>query len=326
MQDLMFALNRVLPIVLLILLGFSLKKMKLISKSTLDNLNKICFRVFLPISLFKSVYTAEGLSGFNFKLIGFIVGSLIFIFLITLVLVSILVKDNRQKGAVLQAMVRPNYAYIGIPLAVSIAGPAGEQLAAMVALISIPLFNIMAVIALSIFVDNGEKKSIKQVLLKIAKNPLIHGVLIGMLCLIIRTIFIELNIDFRLTDISFLYEAIEKVAGASTPMALLTLGGLFEFNEIKRVGKKLITTIVVRQAIIPIILFSIVYFLFDFGSSEYAVLIAVFGAPVAVSSAVMAKEMGSDDELANQIVVWSTIVSSLTIFLLIFIFRLLNVL
>ena len=263
MQDLMFALNRVLPIVLLILLGFSLKKMKLISKSTLDNLNKICFRVFLPISLFKSVYTAEGLSGFNFKLIGFIVGSLIFIFLITLVLVSILVKDNRQKGAVLQAMVRPNYAYIGIPLAVSIAGPAGEQLAAMVALISIPLFNIMAVIALSIFVDNGEKKSIKQVLLKIAKNPLIHGVLIGMLCLIIRTIFIELNIDFRLTDISFLYEAIEKVAGASTPMALLTLGGLFEFNEIKRVGKKLITTIVVRQAIIPIILFSIVYFLFD---------------------------------------------------------------
>ena len=326
MQDLMFALNRVLPIVLLILLGFSLKKMKLISKSTLDNLNKICFRVFLPISLFKSVYTAEGLSGFNFKLIGFIVGSLIFIFLITLVLVSILVKDNRQKGSVLQAMVRPNYAYIGIPLAVSIAGPAGEQLAAMVALISIPLFNIMAVIALSIFVDNGEKKSIKQVLLKIAKNPLIHGVLIGMLCLIIRTIFIELNIDFRLTDISFLYEAIEKVAGASTPMALLTLGGLFEFNEIKRVGKKLITTIVVRQAIIPIILFSIVYFLFDFGSSEYAVLIAVFGAPVAVSSAVMAKEMGSDDELANQIVVWSTIVSSLTIFLLIFIFRLLNVL
>ena len=325
MQDFLFALNRVLPIVLLILLGFSLKKIKLISKSTLDNLNKVCFRVFLPISLFKSVYSAESLSGFNFKLIGFIVAALIIIFVVALILVSILVKDNKQKGAVLQAMVRPNYAYIGIPLAVSIAGTEGEQIAALVALISIPIFNIFAVIALSLFVD-GEKKSVKQVLLKIAKNPLIHGVLIGMLCLVIRSIFINLDIDFRLTDISFLYEAISKVAGAASPIALITLGGLFEFKEIKRVGKELTATIIARQVIIPLILFTIAYFLFDFNGAEYAVLIAVFGAPVAVSSAVMAKEMGSDEELANQIVVWTTISSSITIFLLIFIFRLLGIL
>lgn len=325
MQDFLFALNRVLPIVLLILLGFSLKKIKLISKSTLDNLNKVCFRVFLPISLFKSVYSAESLSGFNFKLIGFIVAALIIIFVVALILVSILVKDNKQKGAVLQAMVRPNYAYIGIPLAVSIAGTEGEQIAALVALISIPIFNIFAVIALSLFVD-GEKKSVKQVLLKIAKNPLIHGVLIGMLCLVIRSIFINLDIDFRLTDISFLYEAISKVAGAASPIALITLGGLFEFKEIKRVGKELTATIIARQVIIPLILFTIAYLLFDFNGAEYAVLIAVFGAPVAVSSAVMAKEMGSDEELANQIVVWTTISSSITIFLLIFIFRLLGIL
>lgn len=325
MQDFLFALNRVLPIVLLILLGFSLKKIKLISKSTLDNLNKVCFRVFLPISLFKSVYSAESLSGFNFKLIGFIVTALIIIFVVALILVSILVKDNKQKGAVLQAMVRPNYAYIGIPLAVSIAGTEGEQIAALVALISIPIFNIFAVIALSLFVD-GEKKSVKQVLLKIAKNPLIHGVLIGMLCLVIRSIFINLDIDFRLTDISFLYEAISKVAGAASPIALITLGGLFEFKEIKRVGKELTATIISRQVIIPLILFTVAYFLFDFNGAEYAVLIAVFGAPVAVSSAVMAKEMGSDEELANQIVVWTTISSSITIFLLIFIFRLLGIL
>ena len=82
----------------LILLGFSLKKIKLISKSTLDNLNKVCFRVFLPISLFKSVYTAESLTGFKFKLIGFIVVALIVIFILSLILVSIFVKDNKQKG------------------------------------------------------------------------------------------------------------------------------------------------------------------------------------------------------------------------------------
>ena len=167
---------------------------------------------------------------------------------------------------------------------------------------------------------------VNEKLLKIAKNPLIHGVLIGMLCLVIRSIFINLDIDFRLTDISFLYEAISKVAGAASPIALITLGGLFEFKEIKRVGKELTATIISRQVIIPLILFTIAYTLFNFNGAEYAVLIAVFGAPVAVSSAVMAKEMGSDEELANQIVVWTTIFSSITIFLLIFIFRLLNIL
>ena len=53
-----------------------------------------------------------------------------------------------------------------------------------------PLFNILAVIALSIFIrkEDNSKYSAKNILINIAKNPLIIGVMLGMACLVIRTL------------------------------------------------------------------------------------------------------------------------------------------
>jgi len=50
------------------------------------------------------------------------------------------------------------------------------------------------------------------------------------------------------------------------------------------------------------------------GVNEYPALVALFGSPVAVSSAVMATSMGADDQLATQLVVWTSIFSIFTIF------------
>ena len=55
-----------------------------------------------------------------------------------------------------------------------------------------------------------------------------------------------------------------------------------------------------------------------FRDAPLAVLLTVFAAPVAVSSFTMAQQMGGDDKLAAQIVVFCTLFSILTIFLLVF--------
>ena len=326
MQDLLFSLNKVLPIVLLISFGYFLRHIKLVTKSTLENLNKLCFRVFLPISLFKSVYTISSIKEFNISFILFIVVSILIVFIIGFVSVCLFVKDKNQKGVLLQALVRPNYAIIGLPLVEFIAGSEGMKVATLGTLISIPLFNILGTIALSSFVETEEKNSIGKTLLKIIKNPLILGVLAGMVVLLIRSVFINLDVSFRLTDLEFLYTFIDKTGSIASPLALISLGGLFEFSQIKRVRNKLITIVSLRQAIIPLVAFTIAYLFFSFTGAEYAVLIAIFGTPCAVSSAVMAKEMKNDGELANQIVVWTTLFSMLTIFILIYIFRSLGVL
>ena len=57
---------------------------------------------------------------------------------------------------------------------------------------------------------------------------------------------------------------------------------------------------------------------FTFGPEIYPTLIALFGTPVAVSSAIMAGEMKGDEQLATQLVVWTSICSIVTIFIMVF--------
>lgn len=332
MQDILFSLNIVLPIILIICLGYLVKRLNIISNEVFNGINKVCFRIFLPVSLFKSVYSASNIKDVKISFVLFIIITLILMFLIFLIAIKLTVKDDLQKGVILQGLIRSNYAIIGVPLAGSIAGSSGEALASIIAIVTIPIFNILATIALIIFVDNNntEKKeknikNIRNIFKNLITNPLLQAIFLGIVCLIVRMIFEKNNISFRLSNITFFYETISKIAGVSIPLSLFALGGLFEFSYVKKLKKQIIPTVLLRLVINPIIIFTISLILFNFSSSEYAVLIAIFAAPIAVSSAVMAKEMNNDGDLANQLVVWSTIFSGITIFLIIYIFRLMKI-
>ena len=80
-----------------------------------------------------------------------------------------------------------------------------------------------------------------------------------------------------------------------------------------------------RLIVVPFIMLFIGYKVLNFDKEVMAVLIGLFAAPVATSSAVMAKEMKNDGDYANQIVVWSTLLSMITIFVSIYVFRILGV-
>ena len=71
------------------------------------------------------------------------------------------------------------------------------------------------------------------------------------------------------------------------------------------------------MVVVPIVVFSIAIILNMFTNYEFATLIAIFASPIAVVSAIMAKEMNNDHLLASQLVVWSTLVSSVTIFIIV---------
>ena len=59
----------------------------------------------------------------------------------------------------------------------------------------------------------------------------------------------------------------------------------------------------------------------DFTAVEYPALVAIFGSPIAVSSAVMIGEIGGDDQYGAQLVVWTSVFSMFTIFLTVFLLR-----
>ena len=327
LKNLFFTLNAVMPIVCVIAVGYFLKTIRLLDEKFFPLLNKLCFRCFLPCLLFFNVYNVENLSEIQQygRVCIFVVISIIVVFLIGLAAVVIFVKDERQKGVMLQCIYRSNYAIIGISLAMSIsAGDSRPVVAASIlSSISIPIFNVLAIIALSIFAkeDDGKSVNFLSVFKKIITNPLILGVAAGFLCLLIRSLIGENSSGQKYFTIKqnlpFLYKSVAMLAQSASPVALIALGGNFTFSAVSRLKYKIIAGVLARTVIVPAVCLFVAY-KFSFTSSEFPALIALYGTPLAVSTVPMTAEMGSDDCLAGQLVVWTTLCSAFTLFVTIF--------
>lgn len=319
----LFACGAVLPIVLLIVLGYLLKRARLLGEPLLSGLNRVCFRVLIPILLFRNIYGGNGITPEDVRAVLFSTGVIAVAFVGGWCLVQATIKRPNQKGVVLQAIFRSNFAVIGLPLATTLFGEAGARTAALLSMVTIPLFNVLAVISLSVFVGDGAKKpSAREVLHNIITNPLILGVLAGVLVLALRALFARLGWAFRLTDIPGLYDAIDMAASAATPLALLVLGGQFELSAVRQLARPIVLGSVMRLVVVPAAALLAAYALFPgFGGAEYASFVALFGTPTAVSGAVMASEMGGDGELAGQLVVWTTLGSAFTLFFFVALLR-----
>ena len=325
-----FAANAVLPIVILIVAGFLLKKIGLLSKEFLDVGNKLTFRVLLPVMLFCNVYEIERLNEINVPFIIYGIAAVIVIFFIAIAVCCAFTKDGAKRGALIQAIFRSNYAIIGIPLAASLFGDMGAAAAGVMSAFCVPTFNILGVVTLTVFNGSSEKQGInvKKILLGIVKNPLIIGTVAGLAVLGIRELFLMWDIGFRLSDITFLYKSLENVKGICTPFALIVLGGRFEFSAVSKLWKEIVFGTVIRTVAVPVLGLATAFLLRDYlglSGEHFATYIGVFATPVAVASAVMAKEMGADDELAGQMVVWTSLVSAVTIFIYVTILRTLGV-
>ncbi|MCM1054221.1 MAG: AEC family transporter [Bacteroides sp.] len=319
-----FAANAVLPIVLMIALGYLLKRIGLLTPSFLDAGNKLTFRVLIPALLYFNIYGIGGFEEISFGFVLYGIAAVAVIFLIASAVTCLFTRDGGKRGALIQSAFRSNYAIIGLPLASALFGDKGAAAAGVMSAFCVPAFNILAVITLTIFNNSSEKGRIdvKKILIGIVKNPLIIGTALGLLTLGVRELFVSLDFGFRLKDIGFLYKTLENLKSICTPFALLVLGGKFEFSAVKRQLRYIVFGTLVRTVAVPVAALSAAYFFIPGLSGEhYAAYIGLFGTPVAVASAIMAKEMNADDELAGQLVVWTSLFSTATLFIYVAVFR-----
>lgn len=316
------ATEAVLPIVLLILLGIWLRRRKLLSDGFLETGNKLVFRLGLPCMLFINVYSIESLDAIRWDVVLYPSAAICLIFLLGIVTAVTTTAVPQRRGVVLQCTFRSNSAIIGLSLAAALGGAEAEAMAACMATVTIPLFNILAVISLSMFGKGDRKPHIGHVLLDIVKNPLIHGVLLGGICLLARWLQVRIfgEVVFALNrQARFLYTPLEWLKTLTTPLSLIVLGGQFAFSAVKELKKEIIVSTVWRVVLAPLIGIGGAVLLtklgvIQFGVNEFPGLVGLFGSPVAVSSAIMASQMDNDEQLATQLVVWTTVCSALTIF------------
>ena len=323
-----YTLHAILPILLTILLGYCVRRVGTWSDEFYRQLNSLCFRLFLPIQLFCNVYAIEDLSSMNWKMIGYLFGSVFFCLLVGLAAARLLVPDRRQQGVIVQVSFRSNQAILGLPLANALGGAAAMGFASMATSVCVPLFNVLAVIVLTVFGGDGSHKpTVRTLARRVLTNPLILGALSGLAVVIIRQFLPVVDGEPIFTiqnQLPSLFQTLTNLSQVASPVMLFVLGTRLNFSAVRDLLPRLVLGTALRLVICPVAVIAIAVALrqpLGLTSLEMPTLVAISSTPVAVSSAVMAQEMGCDDQLANQLVVWTSVLSTVSLFCIIYVMR-----
>ena len=307
MENLILSFNVVLPLFLCIALGYCLRLLNLLDEPTQKNINKLCFKVFLPIYVFNNLYTTNISAAFHPGLVILTMSGVLAVFCALMVLIPKIEPDNAKRGVMVQAIFRSNYALFGLPVAVSLCGEANVGPASLLIGFVVPIFNILAVVCLETF--RGGKPDVRKMLVGIAKNPLIIASVLGILANVLGVPLIS-GVQKSLTDLG-------RVA---TPLALVALGSGFRFRRMQEYTRQLIICIMGKLVAVPALMVAIAA-LIGYREELLVPVLVLFASPVATSSYTMAEQMNGDGTLAGSLVVLTTAFSILTMFLFIFVLK-----
>lgn len=309
MKSLIYSLNATLPVFFVILIGYFLRQTGMLNENFIEVANKFNFKVTLPVLLFSDIGATNIVKNFDgiFVLFCAVVTSISFwaIWFFT----RKFMKDKSMTGAFVQASFRGSAAVMAIAFVQNIYGTSG--MAPLMIIGTVPLYNIYAVIVLTFEGDNHTKgmDNIKKSCSSIMKNPLILGILAGMLVSL-------LNISFpKMVD-----KTLENFAVMATPLALVTIGAGFEGKKALAKVKPTMAASFIKLIVQPGLFLPLAVYL-GFRSQALIALIVMLGSPTTVSCYIMAKNMNNDDVLTSSVVVATTLMSALTLTMWIFIMK-----
>ena len=304
MENLKIAINAVLPLFLTMAVGYFLRQIHFVDEPLLKKLNKLVFNVFLPLLLFINIYQSDLESSFRLKTILTAVFSVLALFAILCAVVPLIEKDGPRRGVMVQGIFRSNYILFGAPLVFGVFGQQGMGTVSVISAFVVPLYNMLSVAALETFSQG--RVNLNKILKGIVKNPLIIASVLGILCLV-AGVPLPQAVEKTVSDLG-------KVA---TPLGLVSLGGFFKFSDTKRFFKQLVTVVTGRLIVCPAV-FLPIFIKMGFRDVELMALATMMGAPIAVSSFIMAQQQGADADLAGQAVAFTTLFSVFTMFVIIF--------
>ena len=308
MSNLIYSINATLPIFLLIILGKVLKTTKIINDEFTKTADRYVFRIALPALLFSDLTENNVGSAFDGKYVLFCFSVTIFSIAVLWGLTEKFMKNEEQKGALIQGSYRSSAAILGLAFINNMYDSVG--MAPLMIIGCVPLYNIFAVIILTLKGDNGGKKpNMKETFINVMKNPILLSILIALP-------FALLNLHFP----SFVNKAIGSVANTATPLALISIGASFEGKKALKKMKPTLLASFIKLILLASLFLPLAVF-FGYRNQELMALLVMLGSPTTVSSYIMAKNTGNDGILTSSIIVLTTLLSSLTLTLWIFVLK-----
>lgn len=289
------------PLFVFMMLGYYFKKKNYLSPSSTKQINILVFRYFLSIMCAETIYKANLREDVELLPVLVVAIGIIGIFLISWLIIPRFVKDKTQIPVMIQGIYKSNYAILGIPIAQSICGADNIGIVSVIAVILVPLNNCISAFIFEKYTGNAT--SVPKLLLNIIKNPLVVGSLIGLI----------LNLTGVRIPSWIMTGIVAKLGALATPLSMIALGASFEFSQIGKYKTMLTWAVIAKLLIVPGIIIPVAILLGIRSVALVGVMIYA-AAPNAVNSYSTAVAMGGDADLANEIVVLTSLLSMLTMF------------
>lgn len=282
-------------IFILIIVGFILKRKKLISDQGKSAITDLVINIILPCNIVKSF-----LITFNRSiLISFasilIISIIIQIFCTILGKVLYPNKTSGQKKVLRYGIICSNAGFLGNPIAQGVFGDMGLSLASV---FLIPQRIVMWSAGISMFSDSPDKKTLIK---KVLTHPCIIAVLLGLILMLVQ---IQLP--------SFLLSPLTHLSNCCTPLSMLVIGMILGDIDLRTmIDKDVISYSVLRLILMPLAVWA-ACLLFQINHLVTGVSVLLAAMPAGATTVILASKYEGDAPFATKIVVMSTLFSIVT--------------
>ena len=291
----------ILSIILMIGLGYFLKRIDFLSSKDIDPLNKIVMYILLPCMIFNALYNADMSLIPKLGILPFVI---LFSSLITGVVSYFILKqfnlDDKKLWAVLVTVMIANTAFMGYPVTLGIYGQDGFLRA-----IFCDIATLITFLALSFVLTLKFGGSVKKSIKKIALFPSLWAVILGILLNL-------LNIQIG----GVLENTINYLGQGAIPLIMIALGLSIDLSAISRSKSMIIFTSVMKLLFFPFVAF---LFATQIGlvNLEHTISIVEAAMPSGMMSLLLSISYKLDYELTSDCILINTVISLITLPLII---------
>ncbi len=308
--DFLFSINATLPVFAVMVLGSLLRRGGFLTEGFCKVGNKLVFNLCLPAMLLRQIAAIRSDTLPDGRLLAYAFAITLFSILAVWVLSRAVLQDKTLVGAFAQGAFRGNTALLGTVLLQSICG--SQTYPPVIILAAVPLYNVLSVVILSLEAGGSgklDKARLRSALKGVARNPILWGIFLGA--------------PFALLEFAIptpVDKALNMLGNLASPLSLIVIGAAFRWSAALEKKGPTLGAAFLKLVVLPAIALPPAIAL-GFRADALVALLAMTGTPSAVSSYIMAQNMGNDGVLANGIIAVTTLLSALTVTGWIFLLR-----
>lgn len=308
LESFVFTLEIILPVFLLLVLGYSLRRSGFMDEGFITVASKMVFNFTLPALVFLAIATADLDMEVHFRLAVFVAAAIAATCLLAILWVRLASIPRPDASAFVQGSFRSNLGIIGIAMAVYAYGDQGKEVGALILAIGVPAYNLLSVVVLS----SGQGVKWGDQLVLIARNPLIVAILVA-------AMVNHLDLEILGPAESFL----QSLGDMTLPLALIAVGGTLDLSALRKTNRIALQITTFKLLVFPVLI-TLAAMLCGFSGTELGVTALMFASPTAAAAFVMAKSMGGNHVLTANAIAVTTLGSLVSIGMIIYVLRLMS--